>query len=163
MVRNSKEFCHESKEVLTPNRPGEVFAEFIEGVCEYYCDAQRIYIVLNNLNTHYHELTCQVVAADFCKCGPGQTKTGRQRTGFLTEASKRVVFHFTPPHAPRLNQIEIWLSTLTRKVIGRGDFFSGGDLEDKIVEFIEYHNEYLARPYAWISTGKLLSAYRKAA
>jgi hypothetical protein len=148
--------------MLTPNRPAEVFAEFIQWVCEYYCDAPSIHIVLDNLNTHYHELTCQVVA-DFCKCDPGQTKTGRQRKGFLTDTSKRVVFHFTPTHASWLNQIEIWFSTLSRKVIRRGDFCSVGDLEGKIMEFIEYHNEYLARPYAWTYTGKPLATNRKAA
>jgi hypothetical protein len=148
--------------MLTPNRPAEVFAEFMEWVCEYYCDARAIHIVLDNLNTHYHELTCQVVA-DFCKCNPGQTKTGRQRKDFLTNPSKHVVFHFTPTHASWLNQIEIWFSTLAGKVIRRGDFCSVGDLEDKIMEFIEYHNEYLAKPYAWTYTGKPLATNRKVA
>ena len=148
--------------MLTPNRPAEVFAEFMEWVCQYYCDARTIHIVLDNLNTHYHELTCQVVA-DFCKCDPGQTKTGRQRKDFLTNPSKRVVFHFTPTHASWLNQIEIWFSTLAGKVIRRGDFCSVGDLEDKIIEFIEYHNAYLARAYAWTYTGKPLATNRKVA
>lgn len=148
--------------MLTPNRPAEVFAEFMEWVCEYYCDARTIHIVLDNLNTHYHELTCQVVAG-FCKYDLGQTKTGRQRKDFLTDPSKRVVFHFTPTHASWLNQIEIWFSTLSRKVIRRGDFCSVGDLENKIMKFIEYHNEYLARPYGWSYTGKPLAANRRVA
>jgi transposase len=148
--------------LLTPNRPAEVFAEFMEWVCQYYSDARTIHIVLDNLNTHYHELTCQVVA-DFCKCDPGQTQTSRQRKDFLTDPSKRVVFHFTPTHASWLNQIEIWFSTLTAKVIRRGDFCSVGDLEDKIIEFIEYHNKYLAKPYAWTYTGKPLAMNRKVA
>jgi len=50
-----------------------------------------------------------------------------------------------------LKQIEIWFSTLAGKVIRREDFCSVGDLEDEIIEFIEYHNEHLARPYAWMS------------
>jgi len=148
--------------MLTPNRPAEVFAEFMEWVCQYYCDARTIHIVVDNLNTHYHELTCQVVA-NFCKCDPGQTKTDRQRKDFLTNPSKRVVFHFTPTHASWLNQIEIWFSTLAGKVIRRGDFCSVGDLEDKIIEFIEYHNAYLAKPYAWTYTGKPLATNRKVA
>jgi hypothetical protein len=148
--------------MLTPNRPAEVFAEFIEWVCQYYCDARSIHIVLDNLNTHYHELTCRAVA-DFCKCDPGQIKTGRQRKDFLIDPSKRVVFHFTPTHASWLNQIEIWFSTLSGKVIRRGDFCSVGDLEDKIMEFIDYHNKYLARPYAWTYTGKPLATNRKVA
>jgi len=148
--------------MLTPNRPAEVFAEFMEWVCEYYCDARTIHIVLDNLNTHYHELTCQVVA-QACNCELPETKTGPQRKEFLTEPSKRVVFHFTPTHASWLNQIEIWFSTLTRKVIRRGDFSSVDELQDKIIEFIEYYNEYLAKPYKWTYTGKPLAVERKIA
>jgi len=38
-----------------------------------------------------------------------------------------------------------------------------GDLEDKIIAFIKYHNAYLARPYAWTYTGKPLATNKKAA
>ena len=57
----------------------------------------------------------------------------------------------------------MWFSTLAGKVIRRGDFCPFGDLEDKIMEFIEYHNEYLAGPYAWTYTGKPLAMNRKVA
>lgn len=148
--------------LLTPNRPAEVFAEFIAWVCQTYAEARRIDIVLDNLNTHYHQLTCQVVA-DFCHCELGSIKTGRQRKDFLTDPSKRVVFHFTPSHASWLNQIEIWFSTLARKVLHRGDFRSVEDLQDKIIAFMEYYNTYLAKPYQWTYTGKPLAAEKKAA
>ena len=52
---------------------------------------------------------------------------------------------------------------LTRKAIRRGDFCSVEDLEDKIIAFIEYHNAYLARPYAWTYTDKPLATNQKAA
>ena len=148
--------------LLTSNRPAEVFAEFIQWICQIYAEAHNIHIVLDNLNTHYHALTCQVVA-DFCNCKTGSIKTGRQRKDFLTDPSKRVVFHFTPSHASWLNQIEIWFSTLVRKVIRRGDFSSVDDLQDKIIRFIEYYNEYLAKPYKWTYTGKPLAAEKKVA
>jgi hypothetical protein len=92
-----------------------------------------------------------------------EVETGRQRRNFLADPSKRVVFHFTPSDASRLNQIEIWFSTLARKVIRRGDFSSAYGLEDKIIEFIEYYNEYLAKPYKWTYTGKQLAVEKKAA
>jgi hypothetical protein len=148
--------------LLTPNRPAEVFAEFIQWVCRTYAEAPSIHIVLDNLNTHYHALTCQVVA-DFCHCPMGPIETGRQRKVFLADPSKRVVFHFTPSHASWLNQVEIWFSTLVRKVIRRGDFSSVDDLQDKIIRFIEYYNEYLAKPYKWTYTGKPLAVEKKAA
>jgi len=131
--------------MLTPNRPAEVFAEFMEWVCDYYSDARKIHIVLDNLNTHFHALTCEVVA-EVCKQEPAELKTGTQRKTFLTDSSKRIVFHFTPSHASWLNQIEIWFSTLSSKVIRRGDFVSVSDLEDKIIEFIDYYNAYTTVP-----------------
>jgi len=148
--------------LLTPNRPAEVFAEFIQWICQTYAEARSIHIVMDNLNTHYHALTCQVVA-EFCQCSMGKIKTGRQRRDFLADPSKSVVFHFTPSHASWLNQIEIWFSTLVRKVIRRGDFSSVDDLQDKIIEFIEYYNEYLAKPYKWTYTGRPLAVEKKAA
>jgi transposase len=148
--------------MLTANRPAEVFAEFVRWACDYYANTRRLHLVLDNLNTHYHALICQVVA-DVCRCDPGPLKTSDQRKAFLTAPSKRVVFHFTPSHASWLNQIEIWFSTLSRKAIRRGDFDSVEDLEDKIIAFIEYHNAYLARPYAWTYTGKPLAENKKAA
>lgn len=148
--------------MLTPNRPAEVFAEFVQWACDYYAQAPRLHLVVDNLSTHYHKLTCQVVA-DVCHCDPGPLETGAQRKQFLTNGAKRVVFHFTPTHASWLNQIEIWFSTLVRKVIRRGDFRSIEDLEDKIIRFIDYHNEHLAKPYKWTYTGKPLAAETKAA
>jgi len=74
-----------------------------------------------------------------------------------------VVFHFTPSPASWLNQIEIWFSTLPRKVLRRGDFGSVDDLQDKIIAFIEYYDAHLAKPYQWTYTGKPLAAQKKAA
>jgi transposase len=146
--------------MLTPNRPAEVFAAFVRQLCERYPQAPRLHLVVDNLSTHYHLLTCQVIA-EWCGCDPGLLKTGAQRQQFLTDASKRVVFHFTPTHASWLNQIEIWFSTLTRKVLRRGDFTSLEDLEKKILAFIDYHDAYLAKPYKWTYTGKPLAAEAK--
>ncbi len=148
--------------MLTPNRPAEVFAEFMQWIFDVYGDDTKIYIVLDRLNTHYLELSCQAVA-QACNCELPETKTGRQREDFLTQEGKRVIFHFTPTHASWLNQIEIWFSTLTRKVIRRGNFSSVADLEGKIIDFIEYHNEYLAKPYKWTYTGKPLAVEKKVA
>jgi len=148
--------------MLTPNRPAEVFAEFMQWVLDCYAEAEKIHIVLDGLNTHYHKLTCEAVARA-CHCELPEIETGRQRKEFLTDPSKRVVFHFTPTHASWLNQIEIWLSVLTRKVIRRGDFSSVDDLQDKIIEFIEYYNECLAKPYKWTYTGKPLAVEKKVA
>ena len=146
--------------MLTLNRPAEVFAAFVRRIWDRYAQAARLHLVVDNLSTHYHLLTCQRIA-ELCDCDPGPLKTGAQRKQFLTDPSKRVVFHFTPTHASWLNQIEIWFSTLTRKVLRRGDFGSLEDLEQKILAFIDYHDTHLAKPYQWTYTGKPLAAAAK--
>lgn len=57
--------------------------------------------------------------------------------------------------------VEIWLYTVTVKSIGRNSFLSLGDLEDKMVEFIEHHDEYLTRPYMWTLITNASVVYRK--
>jgi transposase len=69
-----------------------------------------------------------------------------------------VVFHYTPKHSSWMNQIEIWLSILTRKVLKRGSFASVEDLHQKVLAFIEYYNRTMAQPFRWTYTGKALVA-----
>jgi transposase len=147
---------------LTDNRPAEVFADFVKSVSRRYRKAKRIHFVLDNLNTHWHEQACRAVAK-LSRCPLPPLDTGAQRRAFLRSSGKRLVFHFTPSHASWLNQIEIWFGTLTRKVIRRGNFASVDDLDAKIIEFIQYYDEYLAHPYRWTYTGKPLAADEKAA
>jgi hypothetical protein len=147
---------------LTPSRPAEVFADFVESVGGEYAAARKIHFVLDNLNTHWHALTCRAVAR-LSQCPLPPVQTAAQRKTFLTSTDKRVVFHFTPSHASWLNQIEIWFGTLVRKLLRRGTFTSVADLEDQIIEFIQYYDEYLAHPYRWTYTGKPLAANEHAA
>lgn len=57
-----------------------------------------------------------------------------------------------------MNQIEIWFSILVRKVIRRGNFTSKQDLNAKILRFIAYFNETLAKPFRWTYAGRPLTA-----
>lgn len=80
------------------------------------------------------------------------------RAQFLANPKHKVVFHFTPKHCSWLNQVEIWFSILTRKLLSRGSFSSQADLKQQILNFIDYFNQKLARPFQWTFKGKLLAA-----
>jgi hypothetical protein len=57
-----------------------------------------------------------------------------------------------------MNQVEIWLSILVRKVIQRGNFTSIQELKRKVLAFIEYYNRTMAKPFKWTYQGKALAA-----
>lgn len=56
-----------------------------------------------------------------------------------------------------MNQIEIWLSILVRKLLARGSFMSVEDLEIRVLAFIAYYNRTMARPFKWTYQGKALT------
>jgi len=88
----------------------------------------------------------------------GVLKSRASRAAYLGEPTHKVVFHYTPVHASWLNQIEIWLSILVRKVLKRGSFTSVEDLREKVLAFIAYYNRTMARPFRWTYQGKPLVA-----
>ncbi|HZJ29257.1 MAG TPA: IS630 family transposase [Solirubrobacterales bacterium] len=74
---------------------------------------------------------------------------------WLAEHS-RWSFHFTPTHASWLNQIELWFSILSRRLLKRGIFTSREDLTAQLMAFIERYNP-TAKPFAWTYAGKPLT------
>ena len=71
---------------------------------------------------------------------------------------RSIVFHYTRKHASWMNQIEIWFGILMRKVIKQGNFISKENLRNKILKFMNYFNEPMAKPFNRTYKGKTLTA-----
>lgn len=83
----------------------------------------------------------------------GILRSMKSRAAFLHNSAHCVVFYYTPKHASWMNQVEIWLSILVRKLLKRGNFTSPDDLRDQILAFIAYYNGTMAKPIKWTYTG----------
>jgi len=66
------------------------------------------------------------------------------------------VFHYTPTHGSWLNQVELWFSILTRRVLRYGDFPMPDRLVGTIDGFTEGWNREEARPFRWTYEGRPL-------
>jgi transposase len=126
-------------------------------------DGKWIFIV-DQLNTHKSESLVRLVAE---RCGiktdlglkgqSGILKSMQSRSAFLQDTAHRIRFVYTPKHTSWLNQIEIWFSILVRRVLKRGNFTSVEQLRERILAFIDYFNQTMAKPFKWTYAGRPLT------
>jgi len=120
--------------------------------------------ITDQLNTHQSESLVRWVADAIGytdelgeKGQSGILKSMPTRAEFLTQTEHRIRFVYTPKHCSWLNQIEMWFSILVRRLLKRASFKSTDELRRRILEFIEYFNATLAKPFKWTYKGRPLT------
>lgn len=108
------------------------FLDFMKTIETSFPD-KELHLIVDNLSVHKHKKVKE----------------------YLKEREDRIFLHFTPTHASWLNQIELWFSILSRKVLQRGIFNSKKELIDSIMNFIEQYNKE-AKPFRWTYAGEPL-------
>ena len=120
--------------MTAPTRNRWDFLAFLEQLEAEVSPDRKVIAVLDNLSTH---------------------KT-KEVQAWLDE-HPRWQLVFTPKHASWLNQVEIFFSVLTRRLLRHGQFTDTDDLATQMLAYVEHHN-LTAQPFAWTYTGKLLAA-----
>jgi len=88
---------------VTENRKGSEFAKFLNDISQKYKNADKIVLVMDNLNIHTKKSLVECY--------------GEEKAHLLWD---RFEIHFTPKHASWLNQAEIAIGMYSRQCLGDG-------------------------------------------
>jgi transposase len=147
-----------------PTRTEEDFAAHIRRTIETAPDAGWIFIV-DRLNIHQSASLVRLVAN---QCGmeddlgvkgmSGVLQSMATRAAFLQDPQHQIRFVYTPKHTSWLNQIERWFSILVRRLLKGANCTSVTELRERILDFIDYFNRTMAKPFKWTYAGRPLTA-----
>lgn len=160
MRQLSASFCVPTGQVaydLSLTHNGTDFVTHLDHAVAELPPAERYHWVLDNNRTHSTPAVCAWVAKQSgLQRQEGQLKTAKARRQWLSEPEHKHVFHFTPVHGSWLNQVEMFFSVLTRRLLKRDDFASVEAFVQRLGEWMGYYNREKAHPYRWTYTGRPL-------
>ncbi len=104
------------------------FLGFLKEVERQTPAGKTLHVIVDNYATHKH-----------------------QKVKNWLKRNKRVSLHFIPTSSSWLNLVERFFGIITEKQIRRGVFSSVAELEGKIMQFIDLHNEN-PKPIVWTKT-----------
>ena len=113
---------------VRPRRTSRDWAAFVRDLIEVqYRDAEKLVLVMDNLNTH----TC----ASFYEAFPAEQ---------AWELSQKLEIHYTPVHGSWLNMAEIDLSVLARQAL-KGRTASVQEVQERVAQWQQKRNQKQAR------------------
>jgi len=152
----SASFCVPTGQVcydLTPTHNGGDFCAHLRHAVAELPQAGRYHWVVDNNRTHSTPAVCALVAELSGLAVPQGLVTAKGRRAWLSEPGHKHVFHFTPVHGSWLNQVELFFSVLTRKLLRRDDFASKEAFVARLAGWMDYYNKEWAHPYKWTYAG----------
>lgn len=148
---------------LLDKRGNEDFFNFIKKRVATDPQSQWVFIA-DQLNTHKSTELVKWIAEE---CGIkddlgverkwGIIESMKTRAKFLSDETHRIRFIYTPKHCSWMNQIEIWFSIISKKLLKRLNCASINDLKEEVMGFISFFNK-TAKPFKWTYEGKVLQA-----
>lgn len=140
---------------VTDTRTEADFLAHIQQTVNTEPNSKWIFIA-DNLNTHYSASLVKWVARQINdkqelgeKRKKGILKDKSSRKIYLSNPEHNIQFVYTPKHCSWLNPVENWFAILQKRVLNRGNFESVEQLEQKIIQYIEYHNQWWANVFKW--------------
>ena len=119
---------------VTDSTRSDNFVDFLADLVEQTPPGLDLHCIADNLSAHKTDKVAEFLAAN-----------------------PHVHLHHTPTHASWLNQVELFLSILERRLLRRGEFDSVDDLAERVIDFIKDYNKRAA-PFRWTYDGRPLKA-----
>ena len=145
---------------IGPSRTEEDWLAFIEQQVMMLEPDEEVIFIMDQLNTHKSASLVRWVAGQVgcrqelgVKGMRGILKNQASRMEFLQRSEHTIRFIFTPKHCSWLNPIENWFARLSRAALKGRSLASLDELQQCIINYIDYYNGCLAKAFNWLFDG----------